>query len=88
MECALPDMATPPISPLSNMKKIIITFLSQLKLNKGDKCVALTPYEWANGYTLYAFQTTDGPIGSGAHAPRSAISTGKLRLSIGFSASK
>ena len=62
------------------------TFLSQLKLNKGDKSVALTPYEWANGYTLYAFQTTDGPIGSGAHSPRSAISTGKLRLSIGFSA--
>ena len=66
-------------------EKDYMTFLSQLKLNKGDKSVALTPYEWANGYTLYAFQTTDGPIGSGAHSPRSAISTGKLRLSIGFS---
>ena len=62
------------------------TLLSQLKLNKGDKCLALTPEEWANGYTLYAFQVTDGPIGSGANSPRSAISTGKLRLSIGFSA--
>ena len=85
MVYARPDMATLSILPLSNMKKIIITFLSQLKFNKGDKSVALTPYEWANGYTLYAFQTTDGPIGSGAHSPRSAISTGKLRLSIGFS---
>ena len=66
-------------------EKDYYTFLSQLKFNKGDKSVALTPYEWANGYTLYAFQTTDGPIGSGAHSPRSAISTGKLRLSIGFS---
>ena len=62
------------------------TLLSQLKLNKGDKCLALTPEEWANGFTLYAFQVTDGPIGSGANSPRSAISTGKLRLSIGFSA--
>ena len=60
-------------------------FLAQLKLDKGDKCVALTPDEWANGYTLYSFQITDGPIGSGAHSPRSAISTGKMRLSIGFS---
>jgi hypothetical protein len=61
-------------------------FLAQLKLDKGDKSVALTPDEWANGFTLYSFQITDGPIGSGANSPRSAISTGKMRLSIGFSA--
>jgi hypothetical protein len=65
--------------------KDYIQFLAQLKLDKGDKCIALTPDEWANGYTLYSFQITDGPIGSGAHSPRSAISTGKMRLSIGFS---
>ena len=41
------------------------TFLSQLNLDKGDKSVALTPEEWANGYPLYAFKTTDGPIGPG-----------------------
>ena len=60
------------------------TVFSQLNLHKGDKSVALTPEEWANGYTLYAFKTTDGLIGSGAQTPRSCIYTGKLRLSIGF----
>ena len=64
--------------------KDYITFLSQLNLHKGDKSVALTPEEWANGYTLYAFKTTDGPIGPGAQTPRSCIFIGKLRLSIGF----
>ena len=39
------------------------TFVSQLNLHKSDISVALTPNEWANGYTLYAFKTTDGPIG-------------------------
>ena len=55
-----------------------------MNLHKGDKSVALTPEEWANEYTLYAFKTTDGPIGPGAQTPRSCISTGKLRLSIGY----
>ena len=38
------------------------TLLSQLNLHTGDKSVALTPEEWAKGYTLYAFNTTDKPI--------------------------
>ena len=59
--------------------------MSQLNYNKGDKCVALSPEEWATEYSLYSFKITDGPIGPGAHAPRSCIPTGKLRLSIGFS---
>ena len=54
--------------------------MSQLNLHKGDKSVALTPEEWSNGYTLFAFTTTDGPIGPGAQTPRSYISTDKLRL--------
>ena len=61
------------------------TLFSQLNYNKGDKCVALSPEEWATGYTFYSFKITDVSIGPGAHAPRSCISTGKLRLSIGFS---
>ena len=60
------------------------TFLSQVNLHKGDKSVALTPEEWANGYTLYKFKTTDRPIGPGAQTPRFCISTNKVRLSIGF----
>ena len=60
------------------------TFISKLNRHKGDKSVSLTPKEWANGNTLYAFKTTDGSIGPKAQTPRSCISTGKLRLSIGF----
>ena len=60
------------------------TFLSQLNFHKGDKNVALTPEEWAIGYTLYAFKTTDRPIGPGAQTPRLCISSGKRRLSIGY----
>ena len=37
----------------------------QLGLHKGDKCVALTPYEWSHGFTIYTFKITDGPVGSG-----------------------
>ena len=60
------------------------TLLSQLNLFKGDKSVALIFEEWANGYTLYAFKTTDGPIKPGAKTPSSCIFTGKLRFSISF----
>ena len=34
------------------------TFLSQLNYNKGDKYVALSPEEWATGYTFYSFKST------------------------------
>lgn len=91
MEMLRNGMRTPRYSYTPNFNtnqytKDYFQFLSQLKLDKGDKSVALTPNEWANGFTLYSFQITDGPIGSGAHSPRSPISTGKIRLSIGFSA--
>ena len=58
----------------------------QLGFGKGDKCVNLTPTEWAKGYTFYAFKVTDGPIGSGTEGPRSRSTTGPLRLEVGFSA--
>ena len=60
------------------------TCLSQLNFYRGDKGVALIPEEWANGYTIYSFKTTDGPIEPGGKTPRSCITTGKLPLSIGF----
>ena len=61
-------------------------FQEQLGFDKGDKCVTLTPTEWATGYTLYAFKVTDGPIGSGTEGPRSRSNTGSIRLEIGFAA--
>ena len=62
------------------------TMQRQLGFGKGDKCVNLTPTEWANGYTIYAFKVTDGPIGSGTEGPRSLSTTGSIRLEVGFSA--
>ena len=44
----------------------------------------LTPSEWANGYTLYAFKITDGPIGPGTYGPRSKSATGFARLEVSF----
>ena len=60
----------------------------QLGFHKGDKCVALTPYEWSHGFTLYTFKITDGPVGSGVDGPLSKSATGSARLEIGFSASQ
>ena len=37
----------------------------QLGFGNGDRCVHLTPTEWTNGYTIYAFKVTDCLIGSG-----------------------
>ena len=56
----------------------------QLGFGKGDKCVNLTRTEWANGYTLYAFKLTDGPIGSGTIGLRSRSTTGSIRLEVCF----
>ena len=58
----------------------------ELGFGKGDKCVNLTPTEWATGYTIYAFHITDGPIGSGTDGPRSRSTTGSIRLEVGFAA--
>jgi len=60
------------------------TMLAQLNLDKGDKALNISPSEWAAGYTLYAFKTTDGPIGSGTEGPRSRASEGVIGLNIGF----
>ena len=64
------------------------TFQKQLGFHKGDKCVALTMYEWSHGYTLYTFKITDGPVGSGTEGPRSKSTTSSVRLEIGFSAAQ
>jgi len=68
--------------------KDYITMQTQLGFGKGDKCVSLTPTKWAEGYTIYAFQITDGPIGSGTEGPRSRSTTGAVRLEVGFAAAQ
>ena len=63
-----------------------LTFQEQLGFDQGDRCVNITPEEWANGYNLYSFKITDGAIGSGTVAPRShsEISSGSARLEVDF----
>ena len=48
--------------------------------------MSLTTSEWANGYTLYAFKITDGPIGPGTYGPRFKSATGSARLEVSFTA--
>ena len=54
--------------------------LEALGFDIGPTCWDLTPAEWANGYNLYAFKITPGPIGS-VHTP---TRVGSIRLSIKF----
>ena len=44
----------------------------------------LTPHQWANGYTLFAFKLTEGPIGSGVAGPRSHCKGKNVRLKLSF----
>ena len=61
-----------------------LTFQEQLGFMLGDKCVTVNPKEWSDGYTIFAFKVTDGPIGPGDVAPRSRSPEGNLRLEIDF----
>ena len=63
-----------------------MTLLQELECDTGDKSVNITPSEWANGYTLYAFKITDGPIGPGTYGQRSKSATGSARLEVSFGA--
>ena len=64
--------------------KAYSTLLQELECDTGDKSISLTPLEWANGYTLYTFKITDGPIGYGTYGPRSKSTTGSARLEVSF----
>ena len=44
----------------------------------------ISPEEWADGYNLYSFKITDGPILSGTVGPRSHSETGSARLEFDF----
>ena len=66
--------------------KAYMTLLQELECDTGDKSVSITPFEWANEYTLYAFKNTDGLIGPGTYGPRSKSATGSARLEISFAA--
>ena len=60
------------------------TFQEQLGFDQGDRCVNISPEEWADGFNLYSFKITDGPIGSGTVGPRSHSETGSARLEFDF----
>ena len=56
--------------------------LEALGLDVGPNCWDLQPEEWANGFNIYAFKLTPGPIGS----VRSPCRTGGVRLELKFTA--
>ena len=60
------------------------TFQKQLGFDQGDRYVNISPEEWADGYNLYSFKITHGPIGSGTVGPRSHSKTRSARLEFDF----
>ena len=66
--------------------KAYTTLLRELECDTGDKSISLTQSDWANGYTLYAFKITDGPIGSDNYGTRSKSTTRFARLEVSFAA--
>lgn len=61
-----------------------LTFQEECGYGLGDKCVPLSPDEWADGFTVFAFKVTPGPIGPGDVFPRSMSITGTIKLEIDF----
>ena len=62
--------------------KAYSTFLQELECDTGNKSVSLTPSDWANGYTVYVFKITVGPIKFGTFGPRSKSITKSARLDV------
>ena len=58
--------------------------LETLGIDEGDRAIDLSPNEWANGYSIFGFKITPGPIGSSG--PRSLPRTGSVRIELKFSA--
>ena len=56
--------------------------LEALGFDIGPNCWDLTPAEWANGYNIYAFKITPGPIGTVSTPAR----VGGIRLELKFAA--
>lgn len=42
-------------------------FVQELDVDTIDQSSSLTPFDWTNGYMLYAFKITDGQIGFGTY---------------------
>ena len=61
-----------------------ITFQDQLGFMIGDKCACVDPSAWMDGFTIFVFKITDGPIGPGDISPRSRSVEGNIRLEIDF----
>ena len=66
--------------------KAYMTFLQEHECDTGNKSVSLIPSNFANGYTLYAFNIIDGPIGPGTYNLQSKSATESARLEVSFAA--
>ena len=74
--------------PRNGQYKKYMTVLEQLNCDSGDKCISLTPSDWATGYTLYAVKINDAQIGLGIYGPRSKSATGSMRIKVSFAVAK
>ena len=66
--------------------KAYSTFLYELECEIVDTSVSLTPFEWANGYTLYVFRITDGLIKQEMNSQRFKFATESARMEVSFAA--
>ena len=80
----VPQFGYLPNFPKKIYNQTYLTFQKQLAFDQGDCCVNISPEEWADGFNLYSFKITNGPIGSGTVSPRSHSETGSARLEFDF----
>ena len=80
----VPQFGYLPNFPKKVYNQAYFTFQEQLGFDQGDRCVNISPEEWADGFNLYSFKIRDGPIGSGTVGPRSHSETGSARLEFDF----
>ena len=64
------------------------TMVEQFECDYGDECFSLSLFQWANGYTIYAFKITNGLIGADTNVLRSKSPTVSVRLEVAFAAAQ
>ena len=78
----VPRLAYQPNFASRDYIRAYFSVLEALGQDIGPSCWDLTPDEWANGYNIYAFKITPGPIGT-VHSP---ARVGAIRLELKFAA--
>lgn len=78
----IPRIALQPNFATKDYIRAYFGVLESLGFDIGPNCWDIKPEEWANGYSIFAFKITPGPIGT-VHSPSRV---GAIRLELKFSA--